>query len=407
MPRLNDAGRFMIQAENILIIRPSALGDVCRTVPVLASLRRAFPGAAIDWIVQEEFIPAVAAHPDLTAAVAFPRSRLAAWWKNPRSLLEALRWLGAIRRRKYDLVLDCQGLSRSGLMALASRAKVRAGLRRSREMAWLAYNRRVDDGEAIHTVDRMLRLVEDLGIEPVRDMRLHVSAHDRAWWESAQAALSVEPGRYAVLAPTARWLSKRWPIERFAQMIEPLHDRGFRRVVVIGSPGETEQVREIFRRYPPCRLDSDRALIEKSFVVDLVGGTTIGRTMAVIAGAGLVIANDSAPLHMAVGFERPVVALFGPTDPKTVGPYGMDESVIRGYQPRPGETINFKDPRLGDRLMRFISTTAVIQRIDRVMASPAPVRAAPRMSPIVEVRPASSEAAKEDFGRGVVGGAPS
>ena len=102
---------------------------------------------------------------------------------------------------------------------------------------------------------------------------------------------------------------------------------------------------------------------------NLIGKTSIGQTMAIIEHAGLVIANDSAPLHMAVGFDRPCVSLFGPTDPERVGPYGRSETVIRVFQPEPDETINYKDSRLGDSLMRLIEVEDVLKLIDQELSN--------------------------------------
>lgn len=390
------------QPRRILIIRPSALGDVCRTVPVLVSLRRAFPSATIDWLVQDTFAPAIASHPDLNEALTFPRAQFARLWRRPGQWLNALKWFNGLRERKYDLVIDCQGLSRSGLMAFATRAPQRVGLRSARELAWLAYNVRLPKSDSsgaeplpVHTVDQMLCLVAGLGIDVVRDMRLYVDEHAAAWWRQRQAELGFIKGRpYAVLAPTSRWLSKRWPLERFSQLIEPLLMRGFEKVVVIGSPNEVEQVQGMFKRFPPGFVargeqqdkgkgrqgDKERGGKEtekcsasqpdlEPCVIDLVGQTSIAQTMAVIAAAGLVVANDSAPLHMAVGFDRPCLALFGPTDPAAVGPYGREAAVLQGVTLPSDGSINFKDSSLGDSLMRPISTTAVIRKIDEVLAS--------------------------------------
>ena len=362
---LDSAMSLPRNPQRVLLIRPSALGDVCRSVAVLASLRDAYPQATIDWVVQEEFAPAVAAHPALNQVIGFPRSRLARWWKDPRALAEAVRWFGNLRRRKYDLAIDCQGLGRSGLMCFATGAPIRAGLRSAREFGWLGYNLRLPRDRStplpVHTVDQMLLVIKEFGITPLRDLRLYAGEQDRAWWQSQRAAWREPQSPYAVIAPTSRWLSKRWPIERFAQLIEPLAARGFGCVCVIGSPGEAEQVQPLF-------APSVSSSVAPGFLVNLVGQTTIGQTMAVIAQAGLVIANDSAPLHMGVGFDRPCVGLFGPTDPAAVGPYQRDDAVVRGYHASPGETINFKDPKLGDSLMRFISTVAVVQGIDRALA---------------------------------------
>ena len=359
------------QPQRVLIIRPSALGDVCRTVPVLASLRHGWPKAHIAWLVQDDFAAAIEAHPALDEIVSFPRSRLARWWWHPMASWELFKWLGSLRKRRFDLVIDCQGLGRSGVMAFATAAPRRIGLRQARELAWIGYNQRVPQDSTqpvpVHTVDQMLTLVEAAGVQPLCDMRLYAAQQHRDWWEQRRRAAGWAGSPYAVIAPTARWPSKRWPIDRFAQLVEPLLERGFVRIVVIGAPGESDQVQELFRRYPPSGVDD--ADSSRRPLIDLVGKSSIAQTMAMIAEAGLVVANDSAPLHMAVGFGRPCVALFGPTDPVAVGPYGMQHSVVRGFEPGEGETINFKEGRLGDRLMRLISTAAVLQRIDRVLAT--------------------------------------
>lgn len=366
-----------LHPQRIAIVRPSALGDVCRTVPVLTSLRAAYPDARIDWVVQDDFAPAIAAHPALNEIISFPRSQFARWWKSPGQSLQMLKWFGALRTPRYDLVLDCQGLGRSGFMTWISGAAQRVGLRSAREFGWLGYNLRLPRTDSAplprHTVDQMLLLVEGLGIPTIRDMRLYVADADRAWWESKRAELSFLEASYAVLAPTSRWLSKRWPIERFAQLIDPLRQRGFEKIVVIGAPREVEQVKRLFEQGGGAR----------SPLVDLVGKATIGQSMAVIAGADLVVANDSAPLHIAVGFDRPCVGLFGPTDPAEVGPYQRPDAIVRGYVATPGEIINFKSARLGDRLMRLISTASVIGRIDDVLAPP----------PANEIRRATPQAA--------------
>lgn len=364
-----------VHPKRILIIRPSALGDVCRTVPVLVSLRKAFPDARIDWVVRDSYAAAIEAHPALSEAIAFPRSRFAHWWRSPGRAFELAKWFMRLRKRGYDLVVDCQGLGRSGLMTFASGAPRRVGLRSARELAWLGYNVRVKDSASserpVHTVVQMLSLMSAIGVEPVHDMRLYLADEHRQWWEDQQDQLGIDESRYAILAPTSRWLSKRWPIERFGQLIDPLRDRGFKTIVVIGSPGEVDQVQPLRVQNRPGGAGQDELC-----TLDFVGKTNIGQTMAMIAGAGLVIANDSAPLHMAVGFQRPCIGLFGPTDPAFVGPYQMEESVVRGYWPgtepadrKRDDSINFKDSKLGDRLMRLISTAAVLQQIDRVLAS--------------------------------------
>ncbi|NDH28479.1 MAG: hypothetical protein EBX81_04055 [bacterium] len=112
--------------RRILLVKPSALGDVCRSMPALSSLRRAFPDARIDWLVQDDFADAVRGHPDLSEAIAFPRRAWKRWW-TPGSLLGVQRFCRGIRGNGYDLAVDLQGLFRSGLFLWTSGAMRRVG----------------------------------------------------------------------------------------------------------------------------------------------------------------------------------------------------------------------------------------------------------------------------------------
>lgn len=336
----------MTDPARILLIRPSALGDVCRTVPVLAALSRRFPAASIDWLVNDAFAAAVAAHPALRRVVAFPRRRFGAWWRSPATASELRRWLGELCRERYDLVLDCQGLARSGFFAWCTRAPRRVGYANAEELGWLGLNERVRAPMELHAVDRMMRVAGLAcgGDAGPPDMRLYTPAEDAASLDPRLHA-----GRYALLAPTSRWDGKRWPMDRFAALASRLLDEGgVERVAFVGASGEREQ----------CAPLSELAARDTR-VVDLVGRTSVGGLMAVVERAAIVIANDSAALHMAVGFDRPLVALFGPTRIERVGPYRRERDVIQKIEP--GERLEHKDEAAGRRLMERISVGEVAE----------------------------------------------
>lgn len=341
------------EPRSILLIRPSALGDVCRTVPVAVSLRRAFPHARLDWLVQDTFVDVVRHHPAVSRVVEFPRERLAEALRRGR-VGWVVRWMNeTLRQPRYDLVLDCQGLGRSGLFAWWTRAPVRVGFAppEGRELAWLGVNHRVRVSSADgcphrrHAVGRMLALVEALGVTPVLDMRLY-AASDDLHWARQRAGL----GRYVLVAPTSRWEAKRWPAERVAAAIERLLACGVPRIVVVGGAGERRQctpLLELARRDPR--------------VLDLVGATTVGQLMALVAGAAVVVANDSAAVHLAVGFDRPLVALYGPTRVDLVGPWGRTSDVIQHL--RPGDRLDHKSSRAGGAIMARIGVEEVVEAV--------------------------------------------
>lgn len=335
-----------------MLIRPSALGDVCRTVPVLASLRRAFPGAEIDWLVQEGFEDAVSAHPALTGVRTFPRRRIAIGrlWR-PAAARELARFLGGLRVAGYDTVIDCQGLGRSGFFAWCTMAPRRIGHRDARELGWLGVNERHLCAPGLHTVDRMLGLVEAAGVPAVRDMRLYTPA---SGYEGLDARL--EGARYVVVAPTSRWPGKAWPAARFAQVVRTVLAEGLAdAVVLIGAASERASCAEV----------GDLAGRDRR-VVDLIGATSIAQLMAVVERSALVVGNDSAALHMAVGFDRPLVGLFGPTRVDLVGPYGREDDVIRAPG---GEGVSHKDARAGGALMDRIAVEEVVEAVRARLAS--------------------------------------
>ncbi len=315
---------------------------------MLVSLKRAYPKARIDWLIQEGFEDAIRAHPDLSEVLPFPRKPLGEALRRGR--VSVLRqWLGHLRSHNYDMVIDAQGLFRSGFFAWASGAKHRIGHASARELAWLFYTDRERGAQERHTVDQMLALVATAGAQPVVDMTLYAPPPDRDALDSDDRFSSMHSERYAVIAPTSRWPGKQWPAERFESLVDRLLAEGMiDRVAIVGSPGERDQ----------CIPLLERAARDPR-VVDLVGKTSIGLLMALIERSALVVANDSAALHMAVGFARPIVALFGPTRVELVGPYGHERDVLQHITPK--DTLSHKDDRAGQTLMRRITVDEVVE----------------------------------------------
>lgn len=295
--------------RRILIIKPSSFGDIVQSLPVLAALKRTWPDAGVDWAVKPEWAELIDGHPLLHRVILFPRN-----------FSEALRCASRSRRERYRLVIDLQGLLRSGLYALMSGCPTRAGFADGREGSSWCYTERVKvSPTVVHAVDRYLDLVRQLGAMPDKTVTfpLAESSKERDWAESLRQREGIGASeRVCVIHPTARWETKRWPTERFARLADRLIIEQGLRVVLIGGPAQLRQVDDVERQM------KERAL-------NLGGSTTLLQLAALLRRTNLLITNDSGPMHLAAAVGTPVVAVFGPTDPSRVGPYGAGHIVLR------------------------------------------------------------------------------
>ncbi len=206
-----------MDARRVALVKPSALGDVVHSLPVLTALRVRFPAARITWVINSAYEPLVRGHPDLTDTLAFDRGAFKRGvWASARYAASFAREL---RRRRFDLVIDLQGLLRTGLMCLATGAPVRVGFANAREGSRYAYTHkvRVPDADRIHAVDRYWRVVEVLGAGDV-PKRFHVPL-DPAEVSAARAELAGLPRPWVAVAVGAKWATKRWPAGHFAELL--------------------------------------------------------------------------------------------------------------------------------------------------------------------------------------------
>jgi len=295
--------------QRILLIKPSALGDIVHALPVLNLLKRRWPAAEISWLVNSSFAGLLDGHPQLHEVIRFDRHRFASAGWNPAALLELVRFGKDLRRRHFDLVIDLQGLFRSGFTTGIVRSPLRIGFSNAREMAWVFYTHRVPVGSTEqHALDRYLLVAEVLGCgrDPV-EFVFAIDDDDR----DAARRLTRDAGRYAVLIPGTNWATKRWPVEHFAALVQPLRERFGLQSIVAGSRSETELAAQI------------------PGTINVAGQTNLRQLVALLEQADLVIANDSGPMHIAAALNRPLVTMFGPTNPIRTGPWNRQESVVR------------------------------------------------------------------------------
>lgn len=320
--------------RSILLIKPSSLGDIVMALPALSALRRSFPQTRISWLVRPEFAPLIEGHPHLDEIILFDRRRLSGVWHSPRALRELTSLVGSLRRRRFDAVLDLQGLFRTGSLAWLSGSRRRFGPVWGREFAHWFYTVTVPPKlEWVHVVDYYLKLVEAMGganrrVEFVLPERSEAAAAAR----NLLSRRDVNPGRYAVIIPGSAQTSKCWPAERFAALADRLvSDHG---LAVVATGGKSESV----------TVERIQALAEHP-IANLAGGTSLGELTEVLRGARLVVSNDTGPGHIAAALGRPLVMMFSWSNPLRVGPYGRPECVVARDMSARGLAIKSRDSR--------------------------------------------------------------
>jgi heptosyltransferase-1 len=309
---VSDPALANLAPQRVLIIKPSAIGDVVHALPVLNLVRRKWPAARISWLVTPACSGLLEGHPLLDEVILFERKRWGGMWKSPRLLGEWRRFTRELRERKFDLVIDLQGLFRSGWLARKTGAKVRVGFANARELAPLFYSHRVPiDTPEQHAIERYVKLARFIGCDdgPV-EFPFATTDADRAHVAELLRA-DVGDGRYALLLPGTNWETKRWPVEKFAGMVAPLREQFGLVSVLAGGP------------------DAGAMASAIPGAVDLTCRTTLKQLTALLERADLVVANDSGPMHIAAALGRPLVTPFGPTNPVRTGPFGRMDSVIR------------------------------------------------------------------------------
>jgi len=355
--------------ERILLIKPSSPGDIIHALPVLRGLRRRFPGAHLAWLVATPFVNLVEADPALDEVIPFDRKRFGRIGRSGGATRDFMAFLRDLRRKKFQLVVDLQGLVRSGFFSLACGAPIRIGFREAREFAWMFYNRRIAriDRDA-HAVDKNYAVGEllgfddaplDLSVATTEDDRLHATA--LLTETGIVRGNDSETARYAVLVPTTRWETKCWPIERFGLLARLIKQRHGLPSVLVGGPADVDSGRRA--------ADADPT----GSAVNLCGRTTLRQLAAIIAGSSIVITADSTPMHMAAAHGRPLVALFGPTHPQRTGPYGRLHDVLKlGLECSPCYIRKLSQCPHDHACMRDLTVDRVAEAVaERLESSPA------------------------------------
>ena len=302
-----------IEPRRVCLIKPSSLGDVVHALPVLSALKDRWPDATFAWVVNSGLRGLVEGHPVLDEVIPFDRRGVGG---GPRGWVRFGSFLRRLRRRRFDLVVDLQGLLRSGLMTASSGARWRVGMAEAREGATHFYTHAVvTGGTGVHAVDRLLRVASAFGADTAKPRFVVATSDDDRRW--AAEALAAVPRPRLVLNVGARWLTKRWPPAQFAEVARrAVIERGAG-LVAVGAPEDRPLVDELLAALAPLPC------------LDLCGMTSLPRLAAVASMSDGFLSNDTGPLHLAAASGARVVGIYTCTDPARTGPYGARAVAVR------------------------------------------------------------------------------
>jgi len=313
----------------VLIVRIGAMGDVLHAMPAVAALRELHPDWFIGWAIEpawRELLEAKSDAPEVARRSTGRDSRrplvdvlaqvpTREWKRRPLSLntlSDAARLRRELRGDEYDLCVDMQGSVRSAIVGRMAGARVFAGSSEPRETpaAWF-YSKKIRLN-ATHVVEQGCELLGAAVGETLRPAKVTLPV-DPAAERWCDATLSGIGERFAMIAPTAGWGAKQWPAERYGAVAKALGSAGFRTLVNAASAEDVV----------------GRRVVETSHGAATLVPCSVGQMIALVRRVGVLIAGDTGPLHLAAALDRPVVGLYGPTDPARNGPYGTVARVLR------------------------------------------------------------------------------
>jgi heptosyltransferase I len=353
----------MSELSNILIIRLSSLGDVLMTIPAVRGIRDRFPDAHISWLVEGPVSEFLACQDFIDEVIVFPRSDTMKGLKKG-NISHAQKAMGPflrnIRKRKYDLIVDFHGIAKSALFSMIARGtrKIGFGDMFAKEKSHLFYHNRINGAnKRMHKVDRNMLLANYLGYtNSVPKVTLNTPDNATAYIDNFFRETGNATPLFAVNPFSSKGTDfKRWPMERYAELIARMHHELRERTVIIWGPGEEEEARRL------KEMSGEGAY--------LACPTNIPQLFALLGKVCIYIGGDTGVMHLATAAGPQVIAIFGPTDFKINGPYGKEHTILREDMPcSPCKNRDCSDrqclaPITVDKVFKTVN--AVLERSER------------------------------------------
>ena len=300
--------------DNFLIIRLSSLGDIIHTLPAFSALRKNFPEANISWIVEDKGCEILEFVPGIDKIVV---AQTEGWRLHRKKFWTEISRLKKEIKNENQVALDFQGLAKSGFIAYISGSKKRIGFHRKnlREpLAALFYTEKLEEiPETIHVISKNLKLLTRIGIQEEKyEFPLTLPAELSEGVKARLHKTGYDKQKKLVLFNVgAAWETKRWFPEKWIELIELMKTKEFFSLLLWGNEEEKALAKEVYEKTQ----------------VPLAPFFSLKEVMALVKESSLLVSGDTYALQVACAFSRPVVGIFGPSNPQRNGPYGPRDKV--------------------------------------------------------------------------------
>ncbi len=338
------------EKDKILIVRLTALGDCIHTIPLACALKKAYPEIFIGWAVSEKCKDLIINNPSVDRVHIIPKN-------DSKRYAEEL---SKIRKEKYTIAIDSQELLKSALVSFSSGAKYRLAHDKSRELAHLFANRKLNPipifDTSRHVIERNLDFARYLGIEnPQIDFTLpKTTEQTKNYIKNLLSDINPEK-KSVVIAPSTTWITKFWTKENWAEVINDIN--GHVNIIITGSNADKTYINEILK------------LTKGAKIINLAGETNILELKALFEQTDILITPDSGSAHLASAVKKPaIIALFGATSEIRNGAYGSKNyNIAQNLNCRPCYKKICKYNEGIPECMSGISAQTVIEKIKSII----------------------------------------
>ncbi len=290
----------MDRPKKILIIKLSSLGDVIHTLPAATSIKNGFKEAKVFWLINSKYKELIENSKTIDEIIEVDGK-----------IESFFRAISKIRREKFDLLIDFQGLFKTGIISFLSGARRKIGFDKTKELAHIFLDEKpISQKENIHAIKRYLKICEYLGVKPIYQFPIEIGEKER---KKIDELLS-DIGPFLIINPFARWESKVWEIERYIELSEMIKEK--LKITPIFTGAKDEE---------PLFFEMKKYLKDPFFLF----GLSLKELCCLFLKSICVICPDTGSMHLAAALKVPTISLFGPTSPKKTGPFGEGHIILK------------------------------------------------------------------------------